>query len=239
MNRKMTFPSARLFCLPLLLVCCGCPAAPSLPPEQRQIPSCWISVKATSRSDDGKGLERSDAAAITSNAPTITTLVVERVGAGTAVRDQRETQVRIAGTSDQYFQLLREATKADVARGRFLTAKDVLTSAHVVVLDVPVAEELFPGEQAVGQEIMIGTQPFSVVGVVRSARDSHLEDVPRDAYIPITTFQPDQLQLEEPSKADLDRIWVRVDVLDRVEATREIIENLMRKRHSNTEFSIR
>jgi hypothetical protein len=239
MNRKTICTSTWVFCLPLLITCCGCPAASPLLPEQRQVPSRWISVKATSESDDAQGLERGDVAAITSTVPTINTIVTERVGAGTAARGRTETRVRIAGTSDQYFQLLREATQAAVARGRFLTAKDVLTSAHVIVLDVPLAEKLFPGEQAVGQEIMIGTQSFSVVGVVRSARDSHLDDVPRDAYIPITTFNADQLQLEEPSPAELDRIWVEVDSLDRVEATREIIGNLVRKRHPNTEFSIR
>lgn len=125
---------------PTLAVCCGCPPAPPSQEEQRQaIPSCWICAEPAEQDSDAnssdKGLQRRDVDAIKATVPTVVTLVAERVGRGTAVREEAEMEVRLSGTGPDHFQLLADATKAEVIRGRFLTAADVETGADVIVID--------------------------------------------------------------------------------------------------------
>jgi putative ABC transport system permease protein len=167
------------------------------------------------------------------------TLVAERVGIGIAVGEKSEMEIRLCGTSPEYLRLLADATKAEVARGRFLTDADVQNNANVVVIGEALAERLFGLERAIDQGVRIGTEEFTVVGVVNRSRKSYLGDVTCDAYIPIGAFDRDRLQLEEYSAAELDRIWVNVDSLVQVPATQEIIRNLLQQRHPEIEFAVR
>lgn len=134
--------------------------------------------------------------------------------------------------------MLADATNAEIARGRFLTDADVQAGENVIVIDELLAEKLFGKEPAVGQLIRIGAVEFTVVGVLSYSHRSHLGDVKRDAFIPVQVSDRDRLQLDEHSGAELDRIWVKVESLDQVPATQEIIRNLLGRRHPGAEFVV-
>jgi putative ABC transport system permease protein len=53
-----------------------------------------------------------------------------------------------------------------VAEGEFFTDRDVRSDAKVAVLGKTVADNLFPGEDPVGERIRIGTAPFRIIGVM-------------------------------------------------------------------------
>jgi len=55
-----------------------------------------------------------------------------------------------------------------VDSGEFFTDRDLNARAKVAVLGSTVAEELFPGEDPVGQSVRIGSTPFTIVGVLAS-----------------------------------------------------------------------
>jgi putative ABC transport system permease protein len=55
-----------------------------------------------------------------------------------------------------------------VDSGEFFTDRDLNARAKVAVLGSTVAEELFPGDDPVGQSIRIGSTPFTIVGVLAS-----------------------------------------------------------------------
>lgn len=57
------------------------------------------------------------------------------------------------------------ANAVNIAEGRFFSETDVAVGGRVAVIGADVADVLFPGQGAVGQEIRIRSAPFTVVGV--------------------------------------------------------------------------
>jgi putative ABC transport system permease protein len=53
-----------------------------------------------------------------------------------------------------------------LASGDFFSDRDVKASAKVAVLGKTVADELFSGQDPIGQQVRIGSQPFKVIGVL-------------------------------------------------------------------------
>ena len=72
--------------------------------------------------------------------------------------------------------------------GSFFTPTDVLTASKVAVLGSVVQDQLFGGENPVGQVIRINNQPFTVVGVMSSKGQSGMgQDQDDVVYVPYTT----------------------------------------------------
>jgi len=76
-----------------------------------------------------------------------------------------------------------------VIEGRFFTNRDMSKTARVALLGHRMAELLFGADSdPLDKEILIGSVPFSVIGVLEPAGiDPHGEDRDEDIYIPITT----------------------------------------------------
>lgn len=74
--------------------------------------------------------------------------------------------------------------------GRDLERIDRANRARVGVINRRLAEELWPGESAVGKEIkLFGSQPFRVVGVVGDTHQQALDRAPRpEMYLPLEQF---------------------------------------------------
>jgi putative ABC transport system permease protein len=70
--------------------------------------------------------------------------------------------VFLDGTTYAYARLLT----ADVVEGRFFTPEESDGGRQVGVIGADVADTLFPGQPAVGQSMMLGGQPYRVVGVL-------------------------------------------------------------------------
>jgi putative ABC transport system permease protein len=77
-----------------------------------------------------------------------------------------------------------------LASGSFFTDDDVRTSRKVAVLGSTVAQELFPGEDPVGQHIQLRNVPFTIVGVL-SAKGQTASGTDQDDVIilPYTTVR--------------------------------------------------
>jgi len=76
-----------------------------------------------------------------------------------------------------------------VTEGRFFTSSDISKAARVALIGHRLAELLFgEGNDAIDQEIMIGSVPFRIIGVLESQGiDPHGEDRDEDIFVPITT----------------------------------------------------
>jgi putative ABC transport system permease protein len=76
---------------------------------------------------------------------------------------RRSTQnAQLRGITEQGFDLMA----LGLERGRLLLAAEYTTGSRVAVLGAEVAQDLFSGEQAVGETIVIADWPFQVVGVL-------------------------------------------------------------------------
>jgi putative ABC transport system permease protein len=71
---------------------------------------------------------------------------------------------RIEGVAKNFL----EISNWSLSSGEFFTEKDVISRAKVAVLGKTVADQLFPNEDPIGQQIRIKNVPFRVIGVLAS-----------------------------------------------------------------------
>ena len=100
--------------------------------------------------------------------------------------------VEINGTSPD-FPIVRDLK---VAQGRFLNQADLDRKNKVVVLGYSLAQELFPNDSAVGQQLLVGDVRMTVVGVMAEKGLVGNTDFDAQLYTPITVvfqkFTPSQ-----------------------------------------------
>jgi putative ABC transport system permease protein len=94
--------------------------------------------------------------------------------------------VQVQGVSHEF----TDIRKWQVGSGAFFTDADVRTAARVIVLGQTVADNLFPGADAVGQTVRVTNLPFRVVGVMaRRGQDPQGRDQDDVAFAPYTAVQ--------------------------------------------------
>ncbi len=115
----------------------------------------------------------------------------------------------------------------NVAEGDFFTDVDVRTSARVAVLGATVAENLFPGGDAVGSSIRIKKVPFRVVGVLdRKGGNMMGQDQDDQIIAPYTTVMK-QLQ----GRSRIGQVLISARSASEVAQAQTEIEALLRQRH--------
>jgi putative ABC transport system permease protein len=139
------------------------------------------------------GLVYDDAFAIAEQVQGVDGVVVQQnssqtVKAGSVTLDG----VEINGTSPD-FPIVRDLK---VAQGRFLNQNDLDRKNKVIVLGYSLAQELFPNDSAVGQQVMVGDVRMTVVGVMAEKGLVGNTDFDAQLYTPITVvfqkFTPSQ-----------------------------------------------
>lgn len=83
-----------------------------------------------------------------------------------------------------------ETIGARLIRGRTITAEDGLTAAPVAVVSQPLADQLFPGDKAIGQRVTVALeegreQEFTIVGVTADFATSQLTTERRQILLPL------------------------------------------------------
>jgi putative ABC transport system permease protein len=122
----------------------------------------------------------------------------------------------------------KDVNDLDLLDGRFFTEDDQQRAARVTVLGYDTAEQLFPGQSAVGKEVDAAGMLFTVVGVLNQRKQAFGGGKnPQDnqAYFPISTFHsmhPEELDYWITLKYD--------DPKNRVLVEDELTELLRRRR---------
>ncbi|MCG6925682.1 MAG: ABC transporter permease [Acidobacteria bacterium] len=126
------------------------------------------------------------------------------------------------------------------AEGRFLTGEDLGRSAKVVVLGSTRRRELFGGRPAVGRIVSIGSDRYTVVGVMErkvfywnSANRNSLEWMNEMVFVPITSMITRMVGDRENQKVAYINVQARsVEEMD--EATEEAT-TILRRAHGGVE----
>ncbi|HET6648498.1 MAG TPA: ABC transporter permease, partial [Pyrinomonadaceae bacterium] len=93
---------------------------------------------------------------------------------------------QVQGVSEEY----PGVRKWNVQTGEFFGEGDVRTAARVIVIGQTIADNLFPGMDAVGQTLRVANLPFRVIGVMtRKGQDQQGRDQDDVAFSPYTTVQ--------------------------------------------------
>jgi putative ABC transport system permease protein len=112
-------------------------------------------------------------------------VAAEAVG-NTAVthHGRRLADVRLQGTSANYAPLVR----LDVVAGRYFSAGEAQAGMAVAVIGADLEQELFPQQDPLGREVLVGRAPYRVIGVL--ARQGRVlgEERDRKLFIPIRAY---------------------------------------------------
>jgi putative ABC transport system permease protein len=148
---------------------------------------------------------------------------------------------RLVGCTPEYY----EMTHLVIDRGRFITAPDIAKKRDVCVLAARVAERLFPFEEPIGRRIYIAEHKdfYQIVGILKHRNATAAiggslaaQDFSNDVYIPIDTMRQrigDVVVTRgsgtfEGEMLELNQITLRVDSINNVMATAELVEDTLR-----------
>jgi putative ABC transport system permease protein len=219
------------------------------------------SAKPTQGSSSGRGnsfvveygLTELDYDRIIAGVPTIQRAVRMREIPSVVRTSGREAEVKLVGCSPDY----QEINRLTMARGRFLTDRDLKNRANVAVIASQTAAKLFPYENPISRSIEImannKSDSYVVVGQTESRMPSasiggSLEgrDYNFDVYIPLETLRSrigDQVFTarsgsREGEVVQYSQITATVGGVEEVEEAAGIIETLLKQKHPAGDYSI-
>ncbi|MBS7333180.1 MAG: ABC transporter permease [Weeksellaceae bacterium] len=89
----------------------------------------------------------------------------------------------VTGVYPEYEQMINEK----ISYGRFINDKDMKNQSKSIVIGRLVAQDFFPGQIAIGQNLQIGKGVYNIVGIFESADGG--DNAERSIYTPYTTFK--------------------------------------------------
>jgi len=167
-----------------------------------------------------------DLEAIRREVPSVSMVTPTVNARGQLVSGNMNWNTSIQGVSEQY----PEVRKWTVQSGEFFSDSDVRTAARVVVVGQTIADNLFPGADAVGQTIRVQNLPFRVIGVMaKKGQDQQGRDQDDIAFTPYTTVQKKIL-----GSPRLQVAYVSAVSPDATYTAEQQITDLLRQRHKLT-----
>lgn len=135
----------------------------------------------------------------------------------------RSSNVTVIGTTPDF----RVTNNQILAAGRFLDDFDLEQLARVAVIGARVVDDLFFGEQPLGERLLVGGVPFTVVGVLREKGADMTGSTEDDrVLVPVLTAQRRLLDVDF-----VDRIFVQAVSEDELERAAREVRSLLRSRH--------
>jgi len=131
---------------------------------------------------------------------------------------------RVEGVATNYL----EISNWSLASGEFFTEKDVISRTKVAVLGKTVADQLFPNDDPIGQQIRIKNVPFRVIGVLASKGQNVMGADNDDIIIAPATTVLDRLL----GGRYISFIMASANSLSQIDQAQAEIETIMRKAHN-------
>ncbi len=133
----------------------------------------------------------------------------------------------VLGTTPAFFAL----RNVRMRKGHPFTMDDVRHQRRVIVLGALAAEELFPDGSAVGQTVLVGTVPFSVVGVSEEKGGLANDLIDDSMWVPISVAQ-EKLYVERAGLTRVTTIYVEVKDAKRIDAVMKQMASTLRQQHA-------
>ena len=130
---------------------------------------------------------------------------------------------RVEGTTPSNFAI----QNYELDEGRLFTERDMNSRARVAVIGKTVADNLFPGDDPVGQIMRIKKAPFQVIGVLKPKGSSGMgQDQDDTVIIPLTTAQNRMMGITH-----VQRITVQAENENVINDVQAEVEQVLRTRH--------
>ncbi len=195
------------------------------------------------------GLTRDDFARLTETIPTAERALPIREIRRRFSFGGRKVDGRLVGCTPEY----AEVTRLEVDRGHFITDAELHDKKNHCVLAAETARELFPFEDPIGRSIHVEEAYYVVVGVMKHKDPTAAiggsfaaQDFSSDVYIPITTLWSRigdiivtiRSGTREGEQVELSQVTLRVDEVENVMETAELVEATLAKFHPNEDYGI-
>ncbi len=145
---------------------------------------------------------------------------------GNAIYSNQTYQAGIFGGGP----LMSEIFNINLGEGNFFTDDDVLSKTQVVVIGYKVRDNLFDGNEVIGQKIRIKNNTFKIIGVLPEKGQSSFVNFDEAVIMPYTTAQQYVLGIKY-----FNRIIVQADSQENISATVDDIRNTLRDSHNITD----
>jgi len=179
------------------------------------------------------GLTVADAEAMAQLRGLVEVVVPQRETTLKARYKSEEVEATVVGTTPEYEAVMNFSPQ----KGAFFNYADLLEVRRVCALGNGIKRALFYFKDPLGEQIKIGNQWFTVIGVMENKavaggkRESFkLRDLNQDIYIPIATAT--KRYGRDVLESEIDRIVVKVRDAGRIREVANIIKKLLDRRHN-------
>ena len=202
------------------------------------------------------GLTYDDAERFQYTVPNIEVIVPARSISQQAWYRNRKAAVEIIGTVPWFTEL----ANMEMLAGRFLSSFDLRQKQGVCVVDEQLLDSIFAPDNPMNKDIKIAGDYYQVIGIVKSSQSQFKTSAEEDAlaqldgkntttgivYIPLTTaksrFGEIAIQISssggQAEKVQLNRITVKVDSIENVLITRDVLTRIMERFHKKKDYEI-
>ena len=180
-----------------------------------------------------RGLNRQDAAALDEICPLAEIVAPLREIKIKARAGSAPFQTMLVGATPEYVDVL----DARLSRGVYLGEEDLKQARRVCVLGSDAKRALFFFEEALGRQVKLHDQWFTVVGVLEDKGAAsgkiggvlEVRNTDEDIYVPLTTLL--KRFRWEADEAELTQITVKVSGSEKLQEAANIIRSILRRRH--------
>ncbi len=178
-----------------------------------------------------KTLVYEDAEAIAEQVPSVKEVAPQRQNQYPIVYRNLDTSALVVGTTPEFLSV----RSFDMAKGRFISNRDLETNAQVVALGADLANRFFGSRDPIGENIRIKNVTFRVIGVLQPKGAFLGNNQDETAIVPITTLANRLTGRTSPYGLDLTFISASAKNRESVRAAEFQITNLLRLRHKITD----
>ncbi|HAO92358.1 MAG: hypothetical protein A2X99_07170 [Deltaproteobacteria bacterium GWB2_55_19] len=187
------------------------------------------------RTGSVENLTMDDAEAIKREVPGIRSISPSVGSTGQLKYANRNATSLITGTTP----LFMEINNFPVAEGRFFDETDIKLMKRVAAIGTTVRKDLFEDGPAIGEEIKIEGQTFTVIGIMSMKGQTPWFDPDDQVFIPVSTYMRRLYNQDF-----LNDINIQVESYEEIPDVKKGIERVLRARHRipegvESDFSIR
>jgi putative ABC transport system permease protein len=187
-------------------------------------------------------LTEDDARAIVAQCPAVSLVAPVVRGGRQVIAGSNNWATSIQGVTPDYL-IARDLT-LDAGSSSF-TSQDLESATKVAIVGKTVVDNLFPGEDPLGQTIRIRNVPFTVIGILsRKGQSPTGQDQDDVILIPLSTAKKKVLGVSQANASAVGSIMVQAASTDAINSAQEQIRSLLRQRHhlqaaEDDDFTIR
>ena len=173
-------------------------------------------------------LTAADAEAIINEIPEVALAAPSVRGQGQVVFGNANWHTSIEGITNAYM----PARDWSVAQGRQFEAFEISGGAKVALIGSTVAENLFPGQDPVGQVMRLERVPFEVIGVLATKGQSSFgQDQDDLMFVPLKTAKQRVVGGRVRGGDSVQNIYIKAETTELVAYVEIAVAELLRQRH--------